>query len=241
MSSTIKAGTGTEMKNQLPTALGYVSYGGPGVTWGLTNEQVTSAAFSAQLQVMGQGLPMAGSIQVDAVRLRVYFDSEEDDEQRAATELESTSNEVGWSSVSNALAEDDAVATTTLLTDQRASGSLVLSGFAGAVPDDAAISGVTLSVKRSATAAEQLQDTAIFLRAGGETIGVNRASPDLWSIASTVASYGGPNDRFGAALNADDVNSGALGAELTVAHASSTGAAAPEVDSISMTVHYCTD
>ena len=241
MSSTVKAGTGTEMKNQLPTALGYVSYGGPGVTWGLTNEQVTSAAFSAQLQVMGQSLAMAGSMQVDAVRLRVYFDSDEADEQRTATGLESTSNEVGWSGVSNALAEDDAVATTTLLTDQRASGSLVLSGFAGAVPDDAAISGITLSVKRSATAAGQLQDTAVFLRRGAETLGQNRASPDLWPIASTAVSYGGPNDRFGAALNADDVNSGALGAELTVAHASSTGAAAPEVDSISMTVHYCTD
>jgi hypothetical protein len=241
MSSSVKAGTGTEAKNQLPSALAYVSYGGPGVTWGLTSEQVTSAAFSAQLQVTGQGLPMAGSIQVDAVRLRVYFDSEEADEQRAATTLESTSNEVGWSSVNNALAEDDAVATTTLLSDQRASGSLVLSGFAGVVPDDAAISGITLSVKRSATAAEQLQDTAVFLRTGAETIGLNRASPDLWPIASTTVSYGGPNDRFGAALNADDVNSGALGAELTVAHAGSTGAAAPEVDSIIVTVHYCTD
>jgi hypothetical protein len=171
----------------------------------------------------------------------VYFDSEETDEQRAATALESTSNEVGWSSVNDALVEDEAVATTTLLSDQRSSGSLVLSGFAGVVPDDAAISGITLSVKRSATAAEQLQDIAVFLRKGAETIGLNRASADLWPIASTAVSYGGPNDRFGAALNADDVNAGALGAELTVAHASSTGAAAPEVDSISMTVHYCTD
>jgi hypothetical protein len=198
MSSSIKAGTGTETKNQLPSALGYVSYGGPGVTWGLTSEQVTAASFSAQLQVMGQGVPMAGNIQVDAVRLRVYFDSQEADEQRAAKSLESTSNEVGWSNVNNALAEDDAVATTTLLSDQRASGSLVLSGFAGVVPADAAISGITLSVKRSATTAEQLRDTAVFLRRGAETIGVKHAFTGLWPIESTAVTYGGPNDRFSA-------------------------------------------
>jgi hypothetical protein len=190
---------------------------------------------------MGQGLPMAGSVQVDAVRLRVYFDSEEADEQRAATELETTTNEAGWTGVSNALAEDGAVATTTLLSDQRASGTLVVSGFAGAVPDGAAISGVTLDVKRSATAAEQLQDTAVFLRTGAETTGLNRASADFWPIASSIVSYGGPNDRWSASLNADDVSSGALGAELTASHAGSTGAAAPEVDAVMMTVHYCTD
>jgi hypothetical protein len=241
VSSSVKAGTATETKNQLPPALGYVSYGGPGALWGLTSEQVTSAGFSAQLQVSGQGLPMAGSVQVDAVRLRVYFDSEEADEQRAATDLETTTNEAGWTGVSNALAEDDAVATTTLLSDQRASGTLVVSGFAGVVPDGAAISGVTVDVKRSATAAEQLRDTAVFLRSGGEAIGLNRASADFWPIASSTVSYGGPNDRWSASLNADDVNSGALAAELTASHASSTGAAAPEVDAVMMTVHYCTD
>jgi hypothetical protein len=241
VASSVKAGTATEMKNQLPAALGYVSYGGPGVTWGLTSEQVSAAAFSAQLQVMGQSLAMAGSIQVDAARLRVYFGSEQAEEQRAATVLETTANEAGWSNVSNALAEDNAVATTTLLSDQRTSGSLVMSGFAGVVPDGAAISGITLDVKRSATTAEQLQDTAVFLRKGAETMGLNRASADFWPVARATVSYGGPNDRWGAALNAEDVSSGALGAELTVAHANSTGAAAPEVDSVVMTVHYCTD
>jgi hypothetical protein len=241
INSAVKAGTLTETKNQLPPVLGYVSYGGPGVTWGLTSEQVTAAAFSAQLQVMGQGLPMAGTVQVDSVRLRVYFGSQEDKEQRAATVLETTSNEVGWSSVSNALAEDDAVATTTLLSDQRASGTLVMSGFAAAVPTGAAISGISLDVKRSATAADQLQDVAVFLRKGTEIIGVNRAAPSFWPIERSKTSYGGPKDRWSTALNAEDVNSGALGAELTVAHASATGAAAPELDSVTMTVHYCTD
>jgi hypothetical protein len=241
MNSSIKAGTSTETKNQLPATLGYVSYGGPGVTWGLTSQQVTSTAFSAQLQVMGQGLPLAGTIQVDAVRLRVYFGSEAGDEQRAATVLETTANETGWTNVNNALAEDAAVASTTLLSDQRSSGSLVMSGFAGQVPDGAAISGITLDVKRSATAAAQLKDTAVFLRAGTATIGLNRASPDFWPLERTTVSYGGPNDRWDAALNADDVNSGTLGAELTLAHATGTGAAAPEVDSVIMTVHYCTD
>jgi hypothetical protein len=118
---------------------------------------------------------------------------------------------------------------------------LVLSGFEGTVPDGAAISGITLDVKRSATAADQLQDASVLLRNEGGTIGVNRASADFWPVARGTASYGGPHDRWSAALNADNVNSGALGAELTVAHASSTGAAAPAVDSLTMTVHYCTD
>ncbi len=155
--------------------------------------------------------------------------------------LETTTDETGWSNVKNALAEDAAVATTTLLSDQRASGSLVMSGFAGVVPNGAAISGITLDVKRRATAPEQLQDTAVFLRTGATTVGLNRASTDFWPIVSTTLSYGGPNDRWNAPLNADDVNSGALGAEHTVAHASPTGAAGPEVDSVIMTVHYCTD
>lgn len=241
VSSSIKVGTTTETATQLPATLGYVSYGGPGAMWGLTREQVLSAAFGAQLQVMGQAVPSAGSIQVDAVRLRVYFGSEEADEQRAATALETTANEVNWSNASNAIGDDGAVATTTLLSDQRASGSLLLTGFAAAVPAGAAISGVTLDVKRSATAAEQLQDMAVFLRKGAATSGLNRAQLALWPIGSAVVSYGGPNDRWGAPLNADDVGSGALGAELTVAHASSTGAAAPEVDSVTMTVHYCTE
>ncbi len=82
---------------------------------------------------------------------------------------------------------------------------------------------------------------AVFLRAGAETIGPNRAAPDLWPIASETVSYGGPHDRWGLSLSADDVNSGTLGAEFTVVHASTTGAAAPEVDSVLATVHYCTD
>lgn len=241
LNSSMQAGTATETKNQLPNALGYVSYGGPGVTWGLTPEEVTAAAFSAQLQVMGQGLPLAGSVQVDAARLRVYFGAEDAKEQRAASVLETTSNKVGWSNVDHVLAEDGAVTTTTLLSDQRASGSLVLNSFGGVVPEGAAISGFTLAVKRSATAAEQLRDIAVYLRAGAEIIGENRASPDLWPVASETVSYGGPNDRWRSSLTASDVNSGALGAELTVAHASDTGAAAPEVDSTLLTVHYCTD
>jgi hypothetical protein len=184
----------------------------------------------------------AGSVQVDAVRLRVYFGAENAvEEQRAAKVLETTTNEVGWSSVNKALAEDGAVATTTLLSDQRSSGSLVLNDFAAAVPPGAAISGVTLDVKRSATAADQLQDTALFLRLGAAVIGSNRASAAFWPIARTATSYGGPSDRWSAPLTANDVNSGKLGAELTVAHASGTGAAAPEVDSAVMTVHYCTE
>lgn len=241
LNSSMTAGTATETENQLPAALGYVSYGGPGVTWGLTSEEVTSDAFSAQLQVMGQGLPLSGSVQVDAVRLRVYFDAEEAEEQRAATVLETTSNEVGWFEVDNVLADDGVVATTTLLSDQRASGSVVLSGFDPVVPTGAAISGITLAVKRSATAAEQLQDMAVFLRAGDTTIGENRASSDLWPVTRETVIYGGPHDRWGLSLSADDVNSGTLGAEFTVTHASDTGAAAPEVDSVLATVHYCTD
>src|SRR5690606_22523638 len=150
-------------------------------------------------------------------------------------------NEVGWFEVDNVLADDGVVTTTTLLSDQRASGSLVLSGFDAVVPTNAAISGITLAVKRSATAAEQLQDMAVFLLAGAETIGPNRASPELWPIASETVSYGGPHDRWGLSLNANDVNSGTLGAEFTVTHASDTGAAAPEVDSALLTEHYCTE
>ena len=50
----------------------------------LVSEIVTSAAFSAQLQVMGQGLGVAGSVQVYAVRLRVYFGSQAHAEQALA-------------------------------------------------------------------------------------------------------------------------------------------------------------
>lgn len=241
LNSSVTAGTETDTENLLPNALGYVSYGGPGVTWGLTSEEVTSPAFNALLQVMGQGLPMAGSVEVDAVRLRVYFGSDAMEEQRASTVLETTSNETGWSDVDNVLADDGAITTTTLLSDQRSSGSLVLSGFTAAVPEGAAISGITLAVNRSATAAEQLQDIAVFLRAGADSIGVNRASSEFWPITRETVSYGGPNDRWGSSLNASAVNSGALGAELTAAHASNTGAAAPEMDSALLTVHYCTE
>ncbi len=241
LSSAVKAGTSTEMKNQLPPTLDYVSYGGPGVSWGLTNEQVTAAGFSVQLQVMGQALASAGSVQVDAVRLRVYFGAEAADEQRAATVLETTANEVAWSNAARALSEDGAVASTSLLSEQRASGSLVLSGFTADLPEGAAISGVTLDVKRSATAAEQLRDTAIFLRQGAKSIGSNRASADFWPVTREAVSYGGPHDRWGAALEAADVGSGELGAELTVAHGGATAAAAPEVDALTLTIHYCTD
>src|SRR5690606_8653560 len=206
----------------------YVGYGGPDVTWGLTSDDVTSSAFSAQLHVMGQGLASAGSVQVDAVRLRVYFGSESASEQRAATVLETASNEAGWADVDNVLAADDTVTTTTQLSDQRASGSLVLRDFAAVVPEGAAISGITLAVNRSATDAEQLQDLAVFLRADAEVIGANRASSEFWPIARETVSYGGPHDRWGSSLSASDVNSGTLGAELTVVHASNTGAAAPE-------------
>lgn len=241
LSSSMQAGTITEIENQLPNTLGYVRYGGPDVTWGLASDEVTSSSFSAQHQVMGQGLPLSGSVEVDAVRLRVYFGAEVAEAQRSATVLETTSNEAGWSNVGNVLADDDEVTTTTALSDQRVSGSLVLRDFAPVVPEGAAISGVALAVRRSASAADQLQDVAVFLRTAAGIIGANRASSEFWPIARETVIYGGPHDRWGASLRASDVNSGTFGAELTVAHASTTGAAVPEVDSALLTVHYCTE
>ena len=122
--------------------------------------------------------------------------------------------------------------------DNGYSDPLVLTGFGLTIPADATIQGISFDVSRSADD-DNAEDASIRAVLGGTPVGTEHASSTPWPMTFAVATYGGPNDMWGVAFVAADLDASTFGVSIAPRQRMVTGGADNVyVDSVRVTVFY---
>lgn len=145
-----------------------------------------------------------------------------------------------WVNVSNALTDDGSVSRSDMFSGaQQFTQYLKLTNFGFSIPAGASILGVSASIDRASSVANNLvSDQVVSLVKGGTVSGDNKAVGTNWTTTFSVATYGGAADMWGLTLTADDVNASTFGIVLQAVKSSLFDSA--NVDTISLTVYYQT-
>ena len=133
-------------------------------------------------------------------------------------------------------------ATTGTAFNNKKSQTLRLTNFGFAVPSDATIDGIELTIVRRQILSGSTVDDTIRLctnSAGtaADQFGSNLASATTWPASTfAAATYGGPTNKWGAALTPAIVNASAFGLDIKVAYGSSQQI--PQIDQVLLKVYY---
>lgn len=148
-----------------------------------------------------------------------------------------------WTNTSNIVADDgvSAILASSTMGEEDATQYLVatMAGNLFAVPADATIDGVEVTIKRRNALAGSgtLRDEEVSLTVGGSIRGDNKAATGtLWGSSFAAVTYGGPADTWGLALSPEDVNITDFGVALRAY--CEVGSVEPRVDYISVTIYY---
>jgi hypothetical protein len=147
---------------------------------------------------------------------------------------------VAWSNAANAEASDDAWASASLGSGV-VSNYLEATGFGFAIPAGSTITGVTVSVERSASGTSDIRDQSLRLLKASALAGTDRADTlSSWPHGTDAsASYGSSSDLWGTTLTASDVNASGFGVALSAKNNAGSANFA-RVDQITITVSYTT-
>jgi hypothetical protein len=147
-----------------------------------------------------------------------------------------------WVNPENIKASDNVRATAVMApkpVGPESSGDIVASEFGFAIPAEAAITGVVVSVERSANFASTVRDSFIMLRKAGVEVGENKALGNAWGTGDEVQTYGGSTDLWGETWTPAQINAATFGVVLTAKLIAAAEGEA-KVDLISVTVYYST-
>ena len=145
-----------------------------------------------------------------------------------------TLGSIAIASPTNAQSSDNTYANAALLLGQ-ISNYLKVTNFNFAIPTDATISGITVSVERNATSLSAVNDSSLRLVKGGVISGNDKASATPWTTSDVVATYGSASDLWGLTLTPSDVNASNFG---VVINAAASLAATANIDQVTMTIDY---
>ncbi len=149
---------------------------------------------------------------------------------------------VVWSSPSAVTATDGTVATADI-GKNAVSHYLYGSGYGFALPSNAQIDGVQVTVtgySSDGSSRAELHDSSVRLSVGGVASGTNHATDQLIGTSSASYVYGGSADNWGLTLTGADVNAAGFGVLVSWINVS-TGPGGTEtgsIDSITVTLTY---
>ncbi|WP_224248531.1 hypothetical protein [Hyalangium gracile] len=156
---------------------------------------------------------------------------------RSPTVAANVSGTVAWSQPSS-VSLDDGVATTATLRRGDVTEALVLKGWGFNLPPYAAIRGIRVDVKRSASVEEAVMDHLVMLDSPVSQYS-NRPSSEPWSASPGIATYGGPNDLWQTSeLSPTIINDPSFGVILSARHSGTGGPVEARVDSVRVTIFY---
>ena len=98
------------------------------------------------------------------------------------------------------------------------------------------IDGIEVVIKRRATYASNIQDSAIYLTLNGSQIGDNKAVADYWPTSLGNYTYGGPSDVWGTSLSIADLINSTFGVDIS-ANNNYTSTRYGYVDAVSIKVY----
>jgi hypothetical protein len=145
---------------------------------------------------------------------------------------------VQWSNAIRLKANDNSYAKVSL-NPSGVSNYLVGRGFGFALPSNAVISGIQVTIGYySSTGTPRIQDNEVRLVKAGAVTGNNKAITNTdWPTSETTQSYGGSSDSWGVTWTASDINSNNFGVALSVKNAGSVVNTA-YVDYVQVTISY---
>lgn len=116
---------------------------------------------------------------------------------------------------------------------------LLVDDFKLEIPEGAEILGITATIRRATSGANEAVDAAVRLIKGGVMGGSDRSSPVPWSAPDFVdEEYGGPTDLWGESWTAAEVNADDFGVALAVGYPQTGGSGRAYVDIVRVTVSY---
>lgn len=143
-----------------------------------------------------------------------------------------------WTNTTRITANDNSyTGTSNNLDNGDNSEGLNATNFGFAIPANAVITGVQVTIGRYASTANTIRDDYVRLLVGGTLTGANRASAAGWPNAEAAANYGSASDLWGTTLTPAQVNLANFGVSLAV-EAYSGNNRDPFVDYIQMTISY---
>jgi hypothetical protein len=142
-----------------------------------------------------------------------------------------------WSNPTNVTASDDARATTTILASGT-SGTLTTSSHGFTIPA-ATIDGIEISIERSSTTNNVINDSSIRLAKAGSAVGDNKATATKWPLnTDSSATYGGAADLWGTTWSVAEVNDSGFGVVIIAANSDAGASRVARVDHVTITVTY---
>ncbi len=149
---------------------------------------------------------------------------------------------IAWANLSNALVTDNQYATCTFTNGSGAlSQYLEATAFGFAIPGDATIKGIVVTVERSRTVAGStvVGDAGAFLVRQGVIAddGINKALGTTWATSDEVVTYGTPDDLWGGQWTPADINDSGFGFALYAVKLL-TGTPDGRIDAITITVYF---
>lgn len=168
----------------------------------------------------------------------------------AATNSASNGGGVAWESSTSTSSLSDSVRTsgaayaTAELTStsnffDSVSKYLWVSDFHFALPPEAVIQGIAVSVVRRAGTGGFVHDTDVRLTAGSIATAANEAdTATLWGETFAAASYGGVHDTWGTTWTPAAINDDTFGVLIAAQNADHASAHAARIDTVTLTVTY---
>ncbi len=144
---------------------------------------------------------------------------------------------VAWTNPGNAAASDDSWATAVIGAAVTPSEYLKVTNFGFAIPSGATIDGITVTIERSATQANRVNDSAVRIVKGGTIGSTDKGSATNWPTSDGSANYGGAADLWGETWAYTDINNSGFGAAIS-ASSTGSGTRTARIDLITITVTY---
>ena len=111
------------------------------------------------------------------------------------------------------------------------------SGFA--VPDNATITGIEVSIERRASGMLQnVHDNSLRVMKGGTMVGDDKASASTWPTTDEYATYGGDSDLWGTTWTPADINDSTFGMAHSVSLSGISVLPTARTDHSQMTVFF---
>lgn len=142
-----------------------------------------------------------------------------------------------WTSPTNALTSNDTRATALL--NLGLSQHLRVTGFGFSLPATATVTGITVSVEKSASGLGVINTNNIQLVKTGATVGSSKSSGAVWPGADAAESFGSSSDLWGWTPAYSDINDATFGVQIKAFEALGEDTTA-RIDHITITVTYTT-
>jgi Tfp pilus assembly protein PilX len=143
----------------------------------------------------------------------------------------------GWTNSNYVGASDNLRASATISAGGQ-SANLDATSFGFAIPSDATITGIRVSLERGASVSDNIGDVDVYLLKGGSTTGItDHAVSGDWGASDAIRTYGSSTDLWGTTWTPANVNASNFGFRLKVDNDSSSSRTA-YVDHVQITVYY---